>query len=140
MSRRRTGGCQCGAVKFEAPETQSALYVCHCTQCQKQSASAFGISFTVPRQSLKLIAGAPLFWLRNTAKGHSLECAFCPECGTRLWHQSSGHPDSLNIKAGSFDEPVDLSGAQHIWVVSKVPGVVIPEGAIAFEREPVSSP
>jgi hypothetical protein len=123
-------------VRYEAPAAPLALYVCHCTECRKQSASAFGISFTVPRSQFRLVGGEPSFWSRRTASGHTLECAFCAACGSRLWHQSSGHPQALNIKGGSLDEPVDLRAAIHIWTASKLPGVVIPPGAQAFPGEP----
>ena len=43
----RTGGCQCGAVRYAIGGAPLALYVCHCRECQKQSASAFGISLEV---------------------------------------------------------------------------------------------
>lgn len=132
----RLGGCQCGRIRYSAPAVPEALYVCHCTECRKQSASAFGISYTVARTSLNIIDGSPAFWSRITDSGHTLACAFCPDCGSRLWHQSTGHPASLNIKAGSFDKPVDLGPATHIWVSSKLPGVIIPDDAVSFDRGP----
>lgn len=130
------GGCQCGQIRYSAPTQPLALYACHCTECRKQSSSAFGISFCVPRAGFRVVRGAPSFWSRQTANGHTLRCAFCNNCGSRLWHESSGYPDSLNIKGGSLDEPLDVSNAIHIWVSSKLPGVVIPEGAVVFDREP----
>ncbi len=133
---RQLGGCQCGNIRYSAPAVADAIYVCHCTECQKQSSSAFGISYTVNRNSLEVFKGSPSFWLRTTVSGHNLECAFCSSCGSRLWHQSTGYPVTLNIKAGSFDQPVDLSEATHIWVSSKLPGVIIPRGAVSFDREP----
>jgi hypothetical protein len=130
------GSCQCGQVRFLAPRQPLALYVCHCTECRKQSASAFGISFKVPRRELTLLQGRTASWTRDTASGHRLECVFCVECGSRLWHQSSGSPDTLNIKGGALDEPVDLGSAIHIWTASQLPGVVIPAGALTFPGEP----
>jgi hypothetical protein len=130
------GGCQCGGLRYAVSKLPLAIYVCHCTECRKQSSSAFGISFSVARTALRLLQGIPHCWSRRTASGHTLECAFCSVCGSRLWHQSSGYPDTLNIKGGSLDEPVDLGNAVHIWVSSKLPGVVIPSGALSFAHEP----
>jgi hypothetical protein len=130
------GGCQCGQIRYVAPRKSRALYACHCVECRKQSASAFGISFVIARNDLKLVKGKPSFWSRQTAKGHTLSCAFCANCGSRLWHLSTGYPDTLNVKGGSLDEPVDLSSATHIWVASKLPGVIIPAGSIVFDGEP----
>jgi hypothetical protein len=133
---QRQGGCQCRRVRYAAPAEPIVILVCHCTECRRQSASAFGLSFVVARERFRLLQGEPRFWWRRTASGRRLDCAFCPDCGCRLWHQSSGFPNTLNIKGGSLDEPLDLSTATHIWVSSKLPGIVIPKGAIAFPEEP----
>ena len=136
----QAGSCQCGGILFAVPKDPLALYVCHCTECRKQSSSAFGISFTVARNTLRLLRGEPRYWSRPTASGHTLECAFCPTCGSRLWHQSSGHPGTLNIKGGSLNVPLDLSSAVHLWTSSRLPGVILPSGAQAFPGEPDAEP
>ena len=133
-------GCQCGGIRYAAPKEPLVVYVCHCAECQKQSASAFGMSFTVARRALRLLQGTPHYWSRQTVSGHTLECAFCPRCGSRVWHQSSGHPDTINIKGGSLDAPLDVGNAVHIWTSSKLPGVAIPPGAHSFVHEPDDEP
>ncbi|HEX6016235.1 MAG TPA: GFA family protein, partial [Geminicoccaceae bacterium] len=80
--------------------------------------------------------GAPSFWSRATDSGRRIACAFCPACGSRLWHEPEDDRPTLTVKAGSLDEPVDLSGAVHIWTKRKLPGVVIPDGARQFAGEP----
>ena len=132
----RTGGCQCGSVRYKCVEQAVELYICHCKECRKQSASAFGISFFVPRTGFHLVSGTPRFWVRDTDSGRKLECAFCPACGSRLWHQSSGKSETISVKGGSLVEPVDISNAVHIWTSSKIPSVVIPEGSRQFTEEP----
>ena len=130
------GSCQCGAVRYEATQAPLALYVCHCTECRRQSSSAFGISVTVPQAAFRIVQGEPQRWSRPTDTGHTLDCWFCPDCGTRLWHQRRGATGTLNIKGGSLDQAVDLRGATHIWIASKLPGVIIPQDAPRFPHEP----
>ena len=130
------GGCQCGAIRYELSHGPLRCYVCHCSECRKQSASAFGISCVVPRTALHLTRGTPRFWSRATDTGNTLDCAFCPECGSRLWHQRRGATGTLNIKGGSLDEPLDLGQAIHIWTSRMLPGVILPHGAKQFPREP----
>lgn len=132
----RTGGCQCGEVRYESAGEPLALYVCHCRECQKQSASAFGMSLEVPSAGLRVTQGAPRFWARPTDSGRRLSCAFCPRCGSRLWHANESASETLTIKAGSLDEPPDISAAIHIWVARKLPGMAIPDGAVQFPKEP----
>jgi hypothetical protein len=132
----RQGGCQCGGVRYELNAPVLKVYVCHCNECRKQSASAFGISAFVPRPSLRLLHGAPRWWSRQAESGRVIDCAFCSLCGSRLWHQRAAMADVVTVKAGSLDEPIDISDAVHIWTARKLPGVVIRTSARVYEYEP----
>ena len=131
-----TGRCQCGAVRYQHSGTPTAIYVCHCQECRRQSASAFGISFIVPYASLRLTQGTPKLWSRPSDTGNTLDCAFCPDCGSRLWHRWRGSTDTISVKGGSLDEPVDLRQAVHIWTSRLQPGITILHGATQFSAEP----
>lgn len=133
---RHTGGCQCGALRYAIDATPVALYVCHCRECQKQSASAFGISVIVASEALRLLRGRPRRWSRPTDSGSTLDCYFCPECGTRVWHGDPAREATVSVKGGSLDVPVDLRDADHIWTRRKLPGVAIPTGVRQFPEEP----
>jgi hypothetical protein len=132
----QAGGCQCGNVRYECADAPVRILVCHCAECRKQSASAFGITYVVPATSFRLTAGTPGTWSRQADSGNRIDCAFCPVCGSRVWHRSSATPDFVNVKAGSLDAPIDLSEATHLWTSRKLPGVVIPEHARQFARQP----
>lgn len=130
-----TGGCQCGALRYRVDAGPIRIYCCHCTECRAQSSSAFGISVIVPVAAVTLERGTPRIWSRPTSGGKVLDCAFCPDCGSRVWHVNAPPEAELSIKGGSIDGGVDLSDAWHIWTVSKLPGIVIPEGARQFPRD-----
>ncbi|QIG50318.1 GFA family protein [Nordella sp. HKS 07] len=132
-----TGGCQCGAVRYEFAGEPLALYACHCIECRRQSASAFGMSFVVPRAGFRLTKGKTTVWTRRADSGRHVHCFFCPNCGSRLWHEREGVSEAVTIKAGSLDEPVDMARAIHIWTSRKLPGMTIPEGVVQFPQEPV---
>lgn len=131
---KQTGGCQCGAVRYESSSEPLALFVCHCTECRKQSASAFGMSLPIPRSDFQVTKGEPKFWTRLGDSGRPIRCAFCPDCGTRLWDEPDA--DIVVIKAGSLDGPVDMAKAIHIWTSSKLPGMIVPGDAVQFPQEP----
>lgn len=131
-----TGGCQCGAIRYEVAHPPHEIYVCHCRECRKQSASAFGISVMVRSADVRLVQGSPRRWSRGTDSGRTLACFFCGECGSRVWHGEKDRAQEISIKGGSLDEPVDLSNAIHIWTARKLPGVVIPTGVRQFPGEP----
>ena len=133
--RPLTGGCQCGAVRYEIIGTPVNLYICHCRECRKQSASAFGISLFVRREDFHLTQGKTERWSRATDSGRTLHCAFCPNCGSRLWHEAAGEPETVSVKGGSLDQTLDLGEAIHVWTSRKLPGVIIPEHAAQFPEE-----
>jgi len=133
---QRTGGCQCGSVRYAIAGEPLALYVCHCTECRKQSGSAFGMSLQVRRDDLKLTAGEPSVWQRGTDSGNRLACWFCPACGSRLWHEGVPSKGTATVKAGSLDGAIDMGGAIHIWTSRALPGVIIPPDAEHYPEEP----
>lgn len=130
------GGCQCGETRYEVVADPVDLYVCHCRECQAQSASAFGISVIVQSENLHLVAGETKVWTRPAAIGGTMDCHFCPTCGTRLWHGNPESNERVSVKGGSLDQKPDLTGAKHIWTARTLPGVVIPEGCETFPGEP----
>src|SRR5258706_6541763 len=125
MENRSTmaGGCQCGQVRYEVTAAPLNVYICHCRECRKQSGSALGISVIVRAAELRLVQGELKRWSRPTDSGHILDCFFCAECGSRVWHGDRDREETISIKGGSLDEPPDLSSATHIWTVRKLPGV-----------------
>ncbi|MEA2778544.1 MAG: hypothetical protein QOK29_88 [Rhodospirillaceae bacterium] len=130
-----TGGCQCGAVRYEITGAPVRVYVCHCRECRKQSSSAFGISVFVRPADFRLTQGTTRRWSRKTDSGRTLHGAFCPDCGSRLWHEADGPSETLSVKGGSLDDPVDLGPAIHVWTSRKLPGVIIPAHAQQFPEE-----
>ena len=136
----RSGGCQCGSVRFECPEEPLDLYACHCRECQKQASSAFGISYIVRWPEVRLLQGTPKVWSRPTDSGSHLNCWFCPDCGSRLWHRMDGDAEIVSIKGGTFDTPLDLRNAGHIWTARKLRGLPLPPDAKTHEGEPPDPP
>jgi hypothetical protein len=131
-----TGGCQCGAVRYEVTSPPLNLVVCHCRDCQKQSTSAFGISVLFLAANVRLLKGEMKSWPRRTGSGRTLNCFLCPTCGSRIWDCDPEYEEDMCIKGGSLDEPLDLNEAIHIWTSRKAPGVMIPEQARQFAEGP----
>ena len=130
-----TGGCQCGEVRYTISAAPLRLFACHCRECQKQSASAFGMSLIASRAAVALTQGETRTWTRKADSGRTVSCVFCVACGTRLWHAKEGF-DIVSIKGGSLDVPLDFSRAIHCWTSRKLPGMVIPAAAKQFLEEP----
>ena len=121
------GGCQCGKVRYRIEGDPLAVAACHCTECQRQSGSAFSMSMIVPREAFQP-SGELRSFTRDAASGATVECFFCPQCGTRIHHQPSSMPKTVNVKPGTLDDTSWLQPALHVWVSSKQPWTPIPEG------------
>lgn len=133
---QRTGGCQCGNIRYRILGEASMLYACHCTDCQKQSSSAFGMSLIVDSDQIEITQGENLLchWETRGETGGIKRCSYCPDCGSRIYHAGEGY---VSIKAGSLDETGDLHPVAHIWLRSAQPWISIdPEQYRCFEQEP----
>ena len=108
------GQCQCGAVVYRVVGESLVLFACHCTECQRQSSSAFGMALWV-RSSRVEVSGRLETWVRHTPGGKQMRCQFCPACGTRVFHQMSGQDDILSIKPGTLNDTSRLRPVGHIW-------------------------
>lgn len=129
-----TGGCQCGSVRYAVTQAPLTLYACHCTECQAQSSSAFGMSMLVRRGDLAVDWRALRIWTRRAAVGGSLACRFCPTCGTRLFHE--GGDGIVSVKAGSLDDRSWLRPVGHIWTRSAQPWSRFDDAALVYATGP----
>ena len=109
-----TGGCQCGAVRYTITGAPDTLYCCHCTECQAQSSSAFGMSLRVEGPLVEL-SGTTRSYIRDAGQPNEVECVHCAECGARVVHRRNATSSDYSIKAGTLDKPVPLRPVGHIW-------------------------
>lgn len=136
MPQPYSGGCQCGKIRYQLLAEPLTLYVCHCTECQKQSSSAFGMSMTVPREALSITQGQPQEWRRKSDSDREVICFFCGNCGTRLFHQPERNPNIANLKPGTLDDTSWLQPVGHVWTRSAQPWFIIPEDTLQEEKQP----
>src|SRR5262245_19818205 len=98
-----TGGCACGAVRYEISAMPLLLYACHCTECQRRSGSAFALNMPVATKSLRIVKGVPKAWHNAGASGTTTSW-FCGDCGGRIYGERDGRPDAMTIRAGTLDD------------------------------------
>lgn len=112
-----TGGCFCGAVRYRIDAFPFLLYACHCTQCQRQSGSAFALNMPVATGSFQITTGSPKVWRRPTTSGDDIANSFfCDTCGNRIYAGRDSRPESLNVRAGTLDDTSWLVPAAHFFM------------------------
>jgi len=132
-----TGGCQCGAIRYQLTEKPLTFYLCHCKDCQKQSSSAFGLSLWSSQRGFELLSGSLAVFHTAGESGQGKHCAFCNQCGTRIYHCSDDSDDHYSIKAGSLDSLWGIKPIAHIWVRSAQPWAISDKDILPrFETEP----
>jgi hypothetical protein len=104
MSDSFTGGCQCGAERYEFSGEPLFCGNCHCRDCQRASDGAYFPALGVPADALK-ITGEPKYYESAADSGSVAIRGFCPNCGARLFAKSSVNPTVIEIYAGSLDDP-----------------------------------
>jgi len=129
------GGCQCGAVRYRVTAWPRTLYCCHCSECQRQSSSAFGMSMRVDRAAVDVDWQAMASRVRDAGKPNEVQGHFCRDCGVRILHDRPGD-DTVTIKAGTLDDTSWLRPVGHIWTASAQPWFNIPGGSLAYARQP----
>ena len=122
-SEAKTGGCQCGAVRYRLRALAKMLYVCHCSDCQKQSSSAFGMSLIMAPADVEFVRGRERLrsWDTRGDDGRLKRCWFCPDCGNRIYHENPKAPDIVRLKPGTLDDPSVLQPQVRGWMCRQQP-------------------
>jgi hypothetical protein len=105
MTESYTGGCACGAIRYEARGAPMFANHCQCRDCQKRSGTGHGSYLTFPRRADVTITGEAKTWRVVADSGNEKIDAFCPTCGTPVWLAFAAMPDLIAVPAGSLDDP-----------------------------------
>ena len=130
------GGCQCGAVCYKVTAAPVVVYACHCTVCQTQSGSAFGLAARFNSDDVELVKGSLASFERPGSGGFFFTNSFCGQCGTRIHHVSSRFPHLASLKPGTLDDTSWLKPTFHIFMRSAQSWFEAPEDMPSFDTMP----
>lgn len=119
---RVDGGCHCGKITYEADIDPDKAGLCHCTDCQTLTSSAFSLFVPVPKEKFRL-RGEPRVYVKTAESGNRRAQAFCPECGTRIYASAEKDPLVFNLRLGTVRQRAALSPRAQIWCRSALPWV-----------------
>jgi hypothetical protein len=124
-----TGGCFCGAVRYETAMSAFHETICHCADCRRAVGAHVVAWFSVSRSALAL-TGEPVRYRSSAGATRS----FCGRCGTSLLFESDAHPDEVDVTLSTLDDPNALPPKDHTWTASKVGWDAVCDGLPAFAR------
>src|SRR5580700_3215701 len=116
-----SGGCACGAVRYDCSATPVAMLNCHCRDCQRAGGSAYSPTVIIPKAAFRLVSGEPRYRESTADSGSAVRRGFCEKCGSPLFASSSARPEMLGIRAGSLDDPSWFRAERDVWTGSAQP-------------------
>jgi hypothetical protein len=126
------GGCLCGKVRYSASGDPAFAGVCHCTDCQKFTGSAFAAIVGVPKSALT-IQGDLAVYSKTGESGKSIHRRFCPHCGSSV---ADALPDIVMLGAGTLDDASWVKPGMQIYCDSAQPWVHLGGDLKSFPKMP----
>jgi len=128
------GACHCGQITYEAEVDPGRSGICHCTDCQALTGTAFRVSLPTVAVTFRLLSGTPSVYLKTTAdSGVKRRHAFCPNCGSPVYASADeDNPPTRTLRVGGLAQREQLAPRRRIWCqsalswsqdISSLPGV-----------------
>ncbi|WP_119389231.1 GFA family protein [Taklimakanibacter lacteus] len=136
MSKSYTGGCACGAIRYEISSEPLAMVDCQCRHCQQRSGTGHGSYLTFPSVKDVKVSGAAAQWDIAGDSGNVKTHCFCPTCGTPVYLSFSAMPDFFTIHAGSLDDPARYKPQVITYTVSSQVWDHVDPALPKFDRMP----
>jgi hypothetical protein len=130
------GGCHCGYIRYEAEINPDAVSICHCTDCQTLSGTAFRTVVQAPRDGFRMLGGEPKIYVKTAESGNKRAQAFCPECGTPIYATSASDPQVFGIRLGTARQRAQLRPRRQIWCRSALDWLGEIESFPRIEKQP----
>lgn len=118
----QAGGCRCGQVRIEIRARPLLAMACHCTGCQRMSASAYSLSAAIPTPAFAVTQGEPVIGGLHGAAQHY----FCPRCMSWMFTRPDSIDFFVNLRVTMLDDPSGYSPFVETWTSEKLPWATTP--------------
>ena len=120
MSKTITGGCACGAVRYQGVTIEAEPFRCYCRDCQRVTGTGHSEMMPLDRASLQVEGTLQEFQMTG-GSGNPTWGSFCPTCGSPISRRSARMSDRVYVHAGSLDDPAVYEPAMNIYTDSATP-------------------
>ena len=116
------GRCLCGRIAYEADVDPTAVMICHCTDCQTLTGSAFRVTVPASPEAFRLISGKPRIYMKIADSGSRRGHAFCGDCGAPVYRQPTDNNPNYSLRIGGLDQRIELGPPKRqIWTKRRLP-------------------
>jgi hypothetical protein len=114
------GRCHCGEITYEAEIDPQDVGICHCSDCQALTGSAFRVTVRAPRETF-VLRGKPTIYVKTADSGAKRAHAFCPTCGSPIYAAAVGDTPAYSLRVGALRQRFELRPRRQIWCRSALP-------------------
>ena len=118
---RVEGSCHCGQIAYEATVDPGRVTICHCTDCQMLTGSAYRAAVPASKDAFFLRAGQPKTYVKTAESGAKRVHAFCPNCGSPVYSAAVSDPQTYSLRVGCLRQRSDLPPTKQQWCQSALP-------------------
>ena len=130
-----TGGCHCGQITYEAEVAPATIRVCHCTDCQKLTGTAFRATIASLPGTFVLKSGTPKIYIKTAESGNRRAHAFCADCGGPIYAAAPENTTSYSLRVGALKQRALIGKPQQqIFCASALPWSMNLEAVAKSER------
>jgi hypothetical protein len=116
------GSCHCGKITYEAEVDPEMVAICHCTDCQTLTGTAFRVTAFAQEKDFRITSGEPKIYIKIAESGAQRAQGFCGDCGSPLYTTSVVEgPKTYGIRVGTARQRADLVPKRQVWHRSALP-------------------
>ena len=136
MPNAVTGGCACGAIRYELSADPSFTVNCYCRDCQRSSGAAMASIMAAPKGALKMLKGDARQYSVTGDSGKKVTRSFCATCGSPMFTALEAAPEIVGIKMSTLDDPNRYKPAMSIYTSSALSWAPIADHLPKFPKMP----
>eukprot|EP01111_Echinosteliopsis_oligospora_P009759 TRINITY_DN2922_c0_g1_i1.p1 TRINITY_DN2922_c0_g1~~TRINITY_DN2922_c0_g1_i1.p1 ORF type:complete len:138 (-),score=13.58 TRINITY_DN2922_c0_g1_i1:200-613(-) len=130
------GACLCGKIKYTIKKAPEISIVCCCTDCQRQSASAYSTNLKIPASDFEITQGTVKGYAHKADSGNTLTSNFCGDCGSPIYNKNEADKDNVVVKMGTLEHPNAIKPGVWIYTSSLPKWIEVPKDVKNFPKMP----
>lgn len=128
-----TGGCLCGAIRFEVTGDPVRTAHCHCDDCRRATGASFATNVFFKEEDVKITQGTPSSYDHGADSGNTMTKQFCAKCGSQMFGGGTGSPGVIHVKVGVLDDASFVKPQIEVYTGKALPFTKLSDETEHFE-------